>query len=96
LLAECLQGFEGYAGEAVRQYGSTHAQFDMIATLGNTSGMPNAGDAVFRAGFSKVVAHGKQLFEDVSDAESDAVDGALKKLRERIRGAGRPSSSSTK
>jgi DNA-binding MarR family transcriptional regulator len=39
LLAECLQGFERYSGESVRQYGLTHAQFDIIATLGNTDGM---------------------------------------------------------
>ncbi len=39
MLAECLQGFERYSGESVRQYGLTHAQFDIIATLGNTSGM---------------------------------------------------------
>lgn len=39
LLAECLQGFERYSGESVRQYGLTHAQFDIIATLGNTPGM---------------------------------------------------------
>lgn len=139
LLAECLQGFERYSGESVRQYGLTHAQFDIIATLGNTSGMSykelgertlitkgtltgvierleqkqlvlrersledkrsyfvrltDSGDAVFRDVFPKVVAHGKQLFEDFSDAEFDEVDGALKKLRERILGAGRPSPSS--
>ena len=138
LLAECLQGFERYSGESVRQYGLTHAQFDIIATLGNTSGMSykelgertlitkgtltgvierleqkglvlrersledkrsyfvrltERGDAVFRDVFPKVVAHGKQLFEDFSDAEFDEVDGALKKLRERILGAGRPSPS---
>lgn len=39
MLAECLQGFERYSGESVRQYGLTHAQFDIIATLGNTPGM---------------------------------------------------------
>lgn len=39
LLAECLQGFERYSGESVRQYGLTHPQFDIIATLGNTDGM---------------------------------------------------------
>lgn len=39
LLAECMQGFERIAGEHVRQQGLTHAQFDIIATLGNTSGM---------------------------------------------------------
>lgn len=138
LLAECLQGFERYSGESVRQYGLTHAQFDIIATLGNTSGMSykelgertlitkgtltgvierleqkqlvlrersdedkrsyfvrltDSGEAVFRDVFPKVVAHGKQLFEDFSDAEFDEVDGALRILRERILGAGRPSPS---
>jgi MarR family 2-MHQ and catechol resistance regulon transcriptional repressor len=39
LLAECMQGFERVSGDAVRQNGLTHAQFDIIATLGNTSGM---------------------------------------------------------
>ncbi|SFV06417.1 MarR family winged helix-turn-helix transcriptional regulator [Pseudoduganella namucuonensis] len=40
LLAECMQGFERLSGEHVRQCGLTHAQFDIIATLGNTPGMP--------------------------------------------------------
>ncbi len=132
MLAECLQGFERYSGESVRQYGLTHAQFDIIATLGNTSGMnykelgertlitkgtltgvierleqkglvlrerslddkrsyfvrlTDSGDAVFRDVFPKVVDHGKQLFAGFSDAEFDEVDGALKKLRERILGS---------
>lgn len=39
LLAECLQGFERFSGESVRRCGLTHAQFDIIATLGNTPGM---------------------------------------------------------
>jgi len=39
LLAECMQGFERVSGNAVRHNGLTHAQFDIIATLGNTSGM---------------------------------------------------------
>ena len=39
LLAECLQGFARFSGESVRRYGLTHAQFDIIATLGNTQGM---------------------------------------------------------
>ena len=39
LLAECLQGFERFSGESVRRCGLTPAQFDIIATLGNTSGM---------------------------------------------------------
>jgi len=132
LLAECLQGFERYSGESVRQYGLTHAQFDIIATLGNTSGMnykelgertlitkgtltgvierleqkdlvlrerslddkrsyfvrlTDSGDAVFRDVFPKVIDHGKQLFAGFSDAEFDEVDGALRKLRERILGS---------
>ena len=39
LLAECLQGFERFSGESVRRSGLTHAQFDIVATLGNTPGM---------------------------------------------------------
>lgn len=39
LLAECLQGFERFSGESVRQSGLTPPQFDIIATLGNTPGM---------------------------------------------------------
>ncbi|GAB3432124.1 MarR family transcriptional regulator [Massilia solisilvae] len=39
LLAECLQGFERHTGESVRACGLTHAQFDILATLGNTAGM---------------------------------------------------------
>ena len=39
LLAECMQGFERFSGESVRRHGLTHAQFDIIATLGNTKGM---------------------------------------------------------
>ncbi|UVW28506.1 MarR family winged helix-turn-helix transcriptional regulator [Massilia sp. H6] len=39
LLAECMQGFERFSGAAVRQHGLTHAQFDILATLGNTPGM---------------------------------------------------------
>jgi len=39
LLAECMQGFERLSGEHVRRCGLTHAQFDIIATLGNTPGM---------------------------------------------------------
>ena len=40
MLAECMQGFERFSGESVRECGLTHAQFDIIATLGNTPGMP--------------------------------------------------------
>jgi MarR family 2-MHQ and catechol resistance regulon transcriptional repressor len=34
-----MQGFERFSGDSVRQCGLTHAQFDIIATLGNTAGM---------------------------------------------------------
>jgi MarR family 2-MHQ and catechol resistance regulon transcriptional repressor len=40
LLAECMQDFERLSGQHVRECGLTHAQFDIIATLGNTAGMP--------------------------------------------------------
>ncbi|PRC93636.1 MarR family winged helix-turn-helix transcriptional regulator [Solimicrobium silvestre] len=39
LLAECMQQFEKQSGTFIRQLGLTHAQFDIIATLGNTTGM---------------------------------------------------------
>ena len=38
-LAECYQAFEAYSGAHVRQLGLTSAQFDIVATLGNTPGM---------------------------------------------------------
>lgn len=38
-LAECYQAFEVYSGSHVRSLGLTPAQFDILATLGNTSGM---------------------------------------------------------
>lgn len=137
LLAECMQGFERFSGESVRQHGLTHAQFDIIATLGNTPGMSYkelgertlitkgtltgvierleqkglvlrersnddkrsffvrltaAGDRVFCEVFPQVVAHGKQLFATYSEAEFDALDAALRTLRERIAAGGAPSS----
>jgi DNA-binding MarR family transcriptional regulator len=39
LLAECIQGFERFTSEAIRNVGLTPPQFDIIATLGNTPGM---------------------------------------------------------
>jgi MarR family 2-MHQ and catechol resistance regulon transcriptional repressor len=39
LLAECMQGFERFSAQRARQHGLTPAQFDIIATLGNTRGM---------------------------------------------------------
>lgn len=38
-LAESYHAFERYSAARVRAYGLTPAQFDIIATLGNTSGM---------------------------------------------------------
>lgn len=38
-LATCYQAFEAYSGTHVRSLGLTPAQFDVIATLGNTDGM---------------------------------------------------------
>jgi MarR family transcriptional regulator, 2-MHQ and catechol-resistance regulon repressor len=38
-MAECYQAFEAYSGAHVRQLGLTAAQFDIVATLGNTAGM---------------------------------------------------------
>ncbi len=38
-LAECYQAFAAYSGAHVRELGLTAAQFDVVATLGNTLGM---------------------------------------------------------
>ena len=38
-LARCYQAFEAYSGAHVRGLGLTPAQFDIVATLGNTPGM---------------------------------------------------------
>lgn len=38
-LMRCTQAFERYSGAHVRELGLTPAQFDVIATLGNTEGM---------------------------------------------------------
>lgn len=38
-LAECYQAFEAYSALHIRGLGLTSAQFDIIATLGNTPGM---------------------------------------------------------
>lgn len=129
LLAECLQGFERMSGESVRQFGLTHAQFDIIATLGNTSGMSykelgdktlitkgtltgvidrleqkglvarqrscgdrrsfkvcltSAGEDTFKQVFPPVVAHGKQVFSSYTVADYDALDQALRKLKQLI------------
>ncbi|HAT32623.1 MAG TPA: MarR family transcriptional regulator [Janthinobacterium sp.] len=34
-----MQSFERLSGERARRFGLTHAQFDIVATLGNTPGM---------------------------------------------------------
>ena len=38
-LMECARGFERYSAAHVRELGLTPAQFDIIATLGDTQGM---------------------------------------------------------
>ena len=38
-LVECAQGFERCSSRHVRELGLTSAQFDIVATLGNTEGM---------------------------------------------------------
>jgi MarR family transcriptional regulator, 2-MHQ and catechol-resistance regulon repressor len=129
LLAECLQGFERFSGESVRRSGLTHAQFDIIATLGNTPGMTykelgdktlitkgtltgvierleskglvlrtrclddkrsfyvaltDEGQKMFDDVFPVVVEHGRQLFATYSDADFDAMDRILSKLKQHI------------
>ena len=129
LLAECLQGFERFSGEFVRASGLTHAQFDIIATLGNTPGMSYKelgdrtlitkgtltgvierleqkglvarerssedersffvrltpqGEDVFKDVFPKVVEHGRQLFAPFSEADFEALDASLRKVRQLI------------
>jgi MarR family 2-MHQ and catechol resistance regulon transcriptional repressor len=129
LLAECLQGFERFSGETVRRSGLTHAQFDIIATLGNTPGMTykelgdktlitkgtltgvierleskglvlrtrclddkrsfyvalsDEGQKVFAEVFPVVVEHGRQLFASYTDADFEAMDHSLRKLKQLI------------
>jgi len=132
LLAECLQGFERFSSESVRSSGLTHAQFDIIATLGNTPGMSYkelgertlitkgtltgvierleqkglvvrqrscddkrsfyvrltpCGEGLFQEVFPKVIAHGKQLFASLTEADFDQIDAALGKLKQLIASA---------
>jgi MarR family 2-MHQ and catechol resistance regulon transcriptional repressor len=129
LLAECLQGFERFSGAAVRRCGLTHAQFDIIATLGNTPGMTykelgdktlitkgtltgvierlegkglvartrssddkrsfsvcltSEGEKVFADVFPIVVEQGRQLFAPYTDADFEAMDQTLRKLKQLI------------
>ncbi len=129
LLAECLQGFERFSGETVRRCGLTPAQFDIIATLGNTAGMTYKelgdktlitkgtltgvierleakglvvrtrsyddkrsfsvcltaqGEQTFADVFPVVVEQGRLLFEPYSDADFEAIDDSLRKLKQLI------------
>lgn len=129
LLAECLQGFERFSGESVRRCGLTHAQFDIIATLGNTPGMSykelgdktlitkgtltgvierletkglvirtrcsgdkrsfyirltDEGEKVFAGVFPVVVEQGRQLFASWSEADFEAMDRQLARLKQLI------------
>jgi len=124
-----MQGFERVSGNAVRNHGLTHAQFDIIATLGNTTGMSYkelgertlitkgtltgvierleqkglvlrerslddkrsffvrltpAGEQTFGDVFPKVIEHGKAMFSAYSDADFDALESALRMLRQQI------------
>jgi MarR family 2-MHQ and catechol resistance regulon transcriptional repressor len=139
-LAECMQGFERFSGESVRRCGLTHAQFDIIATLGNTEGMSykelgertlitkgtmtgvierleqkglvarcrsgedkrsfyvsltESGVAMFDQVFPPMVNEGKRLFSSWVEADYDALDAALGKLKQVITGAAPPANSST-
>ncbi len=132
LLAECMQSFEKSSAQHVRQLGFTHSQFDIIATLGNTSGMTckdlgdktlitkgtltgvldrleqkglierergcddrrqlfvklsEQGDAVFQEVFPQVVSRGKQSFHDYTDADFDALERELLKLKNSLKRA---------
>jgi DNA-binding MarR family transcriptional regulator len=127
-----MQGFERFSGESVRRCGLTHAQFDIIATLGNTEGMSYKelgertlitkgtltgvierleqkglvarcrsgedkrsffvsltadGAALFGQVFPLMVAEGKRLFASWNDADYDALDLALAKLKRVVTGA---------
>jgi MarR family 2-MHQ and catechol resistance regulon transcriptional repressor len=129
LLAECLQGFERFSGESVRRHGLTHAQFDIIATLGNTQGMTykelgdrtlitkgtltgvierleskglvvrtrclddkrsfyvaltEQGEHLFSEVFPAVVEQGRQLFATYSEADFDAMEHMLCRLKQMI------------
>lgn len=131
LLAECMQSFERVSNDAVRRHGLTHAQFDIIATLGNTPGMSYktlgertlitkgtltgvierlehkalvlrerssddkrsffirltpAGEQLFADVFPQVLARCKPLFDGYSEAEFDALDATLTRLRAHLRG----------
>ncbi|MFL6708099.1 MAG: MarR family winged helix-turn-helix transcriptional regulator [Massilia sp.] len=140
LLAECMQGFERFSGESVRRCGLTHAQFDIIATLGNTEGMSykelgertlitkgtmtgvierleqkglvarcrsgedkrsfyvsltESGVAMFEQVFPPMVNDGRRLFSSWGEADYDALDAALSKLKQVITAASPPANSST-
>jgi MarR family 2-MHQ and catechol resistance regulon transcriptional repressor len=128
-----MQGFERFSGESVRRCGLTHAQFDIIATLGNTAGMSykelgertlitkgtltgvierleqkglvarcrngndkrsffvsltSEGVAMFERAFPAMVADGKRLFGDWTEADYDALETVLGKFKSTVASAG--------
>lgn len=132
LLAECYQAFERLSGAHVRQLGLTPAQFDIVATLGNTPGMSFRelgertlitkgtltgvvdrlegrgvvrrvasdtdgrstvvrltadGERLFEQVFDEHLAHCARSFEGLADADFDALDAQLRKLRAAMTGA---------
>lgn len=130
LLAECYQAFERLSQDNLRRRtGLTPAQFDIIATLGNTPGMTfkelgektlitkgtltgvvdrlearglvtriahiedrrsmivrltNAGEQEFERVFAPHIAYCKQPFTDYSEADLEALDVQLRKLRTHL------------
>ena len=129
LLAECLQGFERCSADTAREFGLTHAQFDIIATLGNTPGMmykelgektlitkgtltgvierleqkglvararscddkraffvrlTPCGEAMFARAFPRMVEVGRAMFAAYAEADFDALDRPLRKLKHMI------------
>ena len=53
-----------------------------------------SGEALFAQVFPTVIAHGRQLFASCSDAEFDAIDQALSRLKKIISDAGSPTTPS--
>ncbi len=131
LLAECYHAFERMSGAHARALGLTPAQFDILATLGNTPGMSfkelgektlitkgtltgvvdrleakglvrravkiddrrsilvqltERGQSEFERTFSLQLAHCKQPFAEMEDADFAALERELGKLYKRLAG----------
>jgi len=129
LLSECMQLFETVSNRRVRLLGYTPAQFDIIATLGNTPGMTckelgektlitkgtltgvldrmeqkglvirerggedrrqlfvkltPEGESIFKEIFPKVIQSGGEGFAEYTEADYNALEGALNKLKSHL------------